>query len=44
MGAKLGVPFGGPYNKDYVIGGSILGPPFLGNYHIYIYFYKFPKP
>ena len=23
-----------PYNKDYSIGGSILGPPIFGNYHI----------
>ena len=28
---KLGVyPFGGPYNKDYSIFGSILGSPFFG--------------
>ena len=27
---KLGVPFGGPYNKDYKILGSILGSPYLG--------------
>ena len=27
---KLGVPFGGPHNKDYSILGSILGSPYLG--------------
>ena len=27
---KLGVPFGGPYKKDYSIMGSILGSPYLG--------------
>ena len=27
----LGVPFRGPYNKDYSILGSILGPLVLGN-------------
>ena len=27
---KLGVPFGGPYNKDYSILGSILGYPNFG--------------
>ena len=26
---KLGVPFGGPYNKDYSILGSILGSPYF---------------
>ena len=31
---KLGVPFGGPHNKDYSILGSILGSPILGNYHM----------
>ena len=31
---KLGVPFGGPYNKDYSILGSTLGSSILGNYHI----------
>ena len=25
---KLGVPFGGPYNKDYSILGSVLGSPY----------------
>ena len=30
---KLGIPFGGPHNKDYSILGSILGPPIFGNYH-----------
>ena len=29
-----GYPFGGPYNKDYNILRSTLGPPILGNYHI----------
>ena len=28
---KLGVPFWGPYNKDYSISGSILGSSYLGN-------------
>ena len=28
-----GTLFGGPYNKDYSILGSKLGPPILGNYH-----------
>ena len=33
---KLGVPFWGPYNKDYRILGSILGPPpIVGNYHFH---------
>ena len=27
---KLGVPFAGPYNKDYSILGSILGSPYFG--------------
>ena len=27
---KLGVPFWGPYNKDYSILGSILGSSYLG--------------
>ena len=27
---KLGVPFGGPQNKDSSIFGSILGLPYLG--------------
>ena len=27
---KLGVPFGGPNNKDYSILGSILGSPYFG--------------
>ena len=27
---KLGYPFGGPYNKDYSILGSILGSPYFG--------------
>ena len=27
---KLGVPFGGPYNKDYSIWGSLLGSPYFG--------------
>ena len=27
---KLGVPFGGPYDKDYTILGSILGSPYFG--------------
>ena len=27
---KLEVPFGGPYNKDYSILGSILGSPHFG--------------
>ena len=27
---KLGVPFGGPHNKDYSILGSILGSPHFG--------------
>ena len=32
---ELGVPFfRGPNNKDYNILGSILGSPFLGNYHV----------
>ena len=31
---KLGYPYGGPYNKDYSILGSILGPPVSGNYHV----------
>ena len=31
---KLGYPYWGPYNKDYSILGSILGPPILGNYHV----------
>ena len=26
---------GGPHNKDYSILGSILGPPILGNYHMF---------
>ena len=28
-----GNSFEGPYNKDYSIGGSILGSPYSGNYH-----------
>ena len=31
---NFGYIFGGPYNKDYSIWGSIMGPPILGNYHI----------
>ena len=32
---KLGVPFGGPQNKDAIILGSMVGVPFiLGNYLI----------
>ena len=27
---KLGVPFGGPYKKDYSILKSILGSPYFG--------------
>ena len=27
---KLGVPFGGPYNRDYSILGSKLGSPYFG--------------
>ena len=27
---KLGVPFWGPYNKDYSILGSIMGSPYFG--------------
>ena len=27
---NYGYPFGGPYNKDYSILGSILGSPYLG--------------
>ena len=27
---KIRVPFGGPYNKDYSILGSILGSPYCG--------------
>ena len=27
---KLGVPFGGPFHKDYSILGSILGSPYFG--------------
>ena len=26
-------PFGGPYNRDYNVCGSMLGPPIEGNYH-----------
>ena len=29
-----GTLFGGPYNKDYSILGSILGSLILGNYHL----------
>ena len=29
-----GTILGGPYNKDYSIWGSILGPLILGNYHL----------
>ena len=29
-----GTFFGGPHNKDYSILGSILGFPYLGNYHM----------
>ena len=31
---KLGVPFWGPYTKDYSILGSKLGSPILGNYQL----------
>ena len=31
---QLGVPFGGPHNKDYNILGSRLGSPILGNYQM----------
>ena len=32
---KVGVPyFGGPYNKDPTIWGTILGSPIFGNSHI----------
>ena len=31
---KLGVPFGRPYNKDYSILGSILGPLVLGDNNV----------
>ena len=30
----IGTLFGGPYNKDYNILGSILGTLILGNYHV----------
>ena len=29
-----GTPFGGPYTKDPTIGGTILGSPIFGNYHL----------
>ena len=41
---KLGVPFGGPHNKDYGILGSILGSPYFGKLPyicIYIYIYMY---
>ena len=28
---KIGIPFGGPNNKDYSILGSRLGSPYLGS-------------
>ena len=35
---ELRIPYGGPYNKDYDILGSILGSPILGKLpSIYIY-------
>ena len=37
---KLGVPFGGPHNKDYGILGSILGSPYFGKLpYMFIYIY-----
>ena len=36
---KLGLPFGGPHNKDYRILESVLGSPYLGKLP-----YTYPKP